>query len=274
MENAIKIFRSEEFGQVRTLTINEAPYFVGKDVAEILGYSNINKAIQVHVDEEDKKVLDFKGFSHFGNTLWKDNDFSNKTVINESGLYSLILSSKLPKAKEFKRWVTSEVLPTIRKTGGYVSSTEQFISTYLGNVDENTKQLFRLNLNTIEQLNRKIESDKPKVLFADSVCGSETSILVGTLAKILNQNGIDIGQNRLFKWLRANGYLVSKKGLMYNTPTQYSLDLGIMEIKEKTIMQPDGKSIITRTPLITGKGQAYFVNKFLKEQSKAEIIVA
>lgn len=263
MENAIKIFRSEEFGQVRTLTINETPYFVGKDVAEILGYSNPQKAIRDHVDVEDKTV----------NESFRVNG-TKGILINESGLYSLILSSKLPKAKEFKRWVTSEVLPTIRKTGGYVSSTEQFISTYLGNVDENTKQLFRLNLNTIEQLNRKIESDKPKVLFADSVCGSETSILVGTLAKILNQNGIDIGQNRLFKWLRANGYLVSKKGLMYNTPTQYSLDLGIMEIKEKTIMQPDGKSIITRTPLITGKGQAYFVNKFLKEQSKAEIIVA
>ena len=115
----IQVFESVDFGKVRIIEMNGEPYFVGKDVAEILGYSNINKAIQMHVDEEDKKVLDFKGFSHFGNTLWGKNDFSNKTVINESGLYSLILSSKLPKAKEFKRWVTSEVIPSIRKTGRY-----------------------------------------------------------------------------------------------------------------------------------------------------------
>ena len=119
MSNEIKIFENEEFGSVRTMEINGEPYFVGKDVATILGYSNINKAIQMHVDEEDKKVLDYKGFSHFGTTLWSGNDFSNKTIINESGLYSLILSSKLPNAKKFKRWVTSEVLPAIRKTGSY-----------------------------------------------------------------------------------------------------------------------------------------------------------
>ena len=265
--NNVQIFKSAEFGQVRTVEVDGTLYFVGKDIAEALGYSNINKAIQMHVDDEDKKILDFKGFSHFGNTLWTGNDFSNKTVVNESGVYSLILSSKLPAAKQFKHWVTSEILPAIRKTGGYVSNAELFINTYLGNVDEKTKDLFRLNLNTIEQLNKKIETDKPKVLFADSVSGSQTSILIGTLAKILKQNGVNIGQNRLFAWLRENGYLVSKRGLGYNTPTQHSLNLGIMEIKENAIVQPDGNTRVTRTPLITGKGQNYFVSKFLQKAS-------
>lgn len=122
MENQIQIFTNKEFGAVRTVTLDNEPWFVGKDVAEKLGYSNINKAIQMHVDDEDKEILDFKSFSHFGNTLWKENDYSNKTVINESGLYSLILLSKLPKAKEFKHWVTSEVLPALRKNGSYNSN--------------------------------------------------------------------------------------------------------------------------------------------------------
>ena len=124
MKNKIKIFENKEFGRIRTVVINDEPYFVGKDVAEILGYSNINKAVAIHVDDEDKKILDFKGFSHFGITLWNENDFSNKTVINESGVYSLIFGSKLPTAKKFKHWVTSEILPTIRKTGGYVSNED------------------------------------------------------------------------------------------------------------------------------------------------------
>ena len=123
-KNEIQVFENTDFGSVRVVEYNGDPYFVGKDVAEILGYSNANKAIQMHVDEEDKKVLDFKGFSHFGNILWGENDFSNKTIINESGLYSLILSSKLQKAKEFKHWVTSEVLPSIRKTGKYSAHKE------------------------------------------------------------------------------------------------------------------------------------------------------
>lgn len=122
MKNEMTVFSNSELGALRALEINDEVYFVGNDVAEILGYSNPNKAIQVHVDDEDKKTLDFKGFSHFGKSLWGENDFSNKIVINESGVYALIFGSKLAKAKEFKRWVTHDVLPTIRKTGGYVES--------------------------------------------------------------------------------------------------------------------------------------------------------
>lgn len=155
-ENKIEVFTSPEFGQVRTLTIDEKPYFVGKDVAEILGYSNINKAIQMHVDEEDKKVLDYKGFSHFGTTLWSGNDFSNKTIINESGLYSLILSSKLPNAKKFKHWVTSEVLPSIRKTGSYspdYSSLSPQLQ-YLISLEQKTKELET----AVQTTNRRLDS--------------------------------------------------------------------------------------------------------------------
>lgn len=153
MENKIKIFSNEDFGEVRTLTIDNKPYFVGKDVAEILGYANAPKAIRDHVDDEDKLT---ERFVRSG---------QNREVIfiNESGLYSLILSSKMPNAKKFKRWVTSEVLPTIRKTGGYVTNDDLFIQTYLPYADESTKSLFRVTLNTINQLNHKIEIDKPKV---------------------------------------------------------------------------------------------------------------
>ena len=158
MANEIKIFENEEFGSVRTMEINGEPYFVGKDVATILGYSNINKAIQMHVDEEDKKVLDYKGFSHFGTTLWSGNDFSNKTIINESGLYSLILSSKLPKAKEFKHWVTSEILPSIRKTGGYLANSDMMVSTYFGNLPPEQQTLVKGLFDNIIAQQTKIDT--------------------------------------------------------------------------------------------------------------------
>lgn len=153
MENKIKIFSNEDFGEVRTLTIDNKPYFVGKDVAEILGYANAPKAIRDHVDDEDKLT----------ERIVLSGQNREVIFINESGLYSLILSSKMPNAKKFKRWVTSEVLPTIRKTGGYVTNDDLFIQTYLPYADESTKSLFRVTLNTINQLNHKIEIDKPKV---------------------------------------------------------------------------------------------------------------
>lgn len=262
-ENKIEVFTSPEFGQVRTLTIDEKPYFVGKDVAEILGYSNINKAIQMHVDEEDKKVLDYKGFSHFGTTLWSGNDFSNKTIINESGLYSLILSSKLPNAKKFKHWVTSEVLPSIRKHGAYM--TPETLEQALTSPDFLIKLATELKTEKEKRqaLEVQAEENKPKVLFADAVSVSNTSILVGDLAKIIKQNGVNIGANRLFAWLRDNGYLIKRKGNDYNMPTQYSMDLKLFEVKETVITHSDGHTSISKTPKVTGKGQQYFVNKFL-----------
>lgn len=247
--NNLKVFENKEFGSIRTVQIDNEPYFVGKDVAEILGYSNPQKAIRDHIDDEDKTLNE--SFTVNGTMA---------VLINESGLYSLILSSKLPTAKKFKRWVTAEVLPAIRKTGGYVSNEEMFINTYLPYADEQTVLMFRSQLEIIKSLNAKIETDKPKVLFADAVDTSHTSILVGDLAKLISQNGVDIGQKRLFQWLRDNGYLM-KVGESRNMPTQRAMEQGLFEVKERTISNPDGSIRITRTTKVTGKGQIYFINK-------------
>lgn len=252
-ENKIEIFRNEEFGTVRTLTIDEKPYFVGKDVAEILGYSNSRKAIADHVDNEDKGVTKC-------DTLGGQQEL---TVINESGLYSLILSSKLPNAKKFKHWVTSEVLPSIRKHGAYM--TPETLEQALTSPDFLIKLATELKTEKEKRqaLEVQAEENKPKVLFADAVSVSNTSILVGDLAKIIKQNGVNIGANRLFAWLRDNGYLIKRKGNDYNMPTQYSMDLKLFEVKETVITHSDGHTSISKTPKVTGKGQQYFVNKFL-----------
>lgn len=247
--NELKNF-SFEGRQIRALTIEGEPYFVGKDVAEVLGYSNSRKAIADHVDSEDKGVT--KCYT-LGGT-------QQTTIINESGLYSLILSSKLPDAKKFKHWVTSEVLPTIRKHGAYMTDAKAAaIVTDKGSLADLLQQ-------AAEQLKRKdiqIEQMKPKALFADAVSTSDTPILVGELAKILHQNGVSMGQNRMFRWLRDNGYLISRKGSDYNMPTQRAMELGLFKIKENAITHSDGHVTITKTPKVTGKGQVYFVNKFV-----------
>lgn len=229
--------------QVRTLVIDDEPYFVGKDVAVILGYKNTRDALGKHVDKEDKNTVAIH--DGIGNP--------NKTVINESGLYSLILSSQLTTAKKFKHWVTSEVLPTIRQKGVYNVS-----------LDKNSIAEMLLEAgHQLKEANTTIEQMKPKAMFADAVKASDTSILVGELAKILKQNGINIGQNRLFAWLREKGYLINANRSDHNMPTQKSLELGLFEIKERTFQNPDGSTKITKTPKITGKGQQYFINKFL-----------
>lgn len=250
----LQIFNFEEL-PVRTLTVNEEPFFVGKDVAEILGYSNTRDALYRHVDGEDKDVVKL-------DTL---GGIQSQTIINESGLYSLIFSSKLESAKRFKRWVTSEVLPAIRKHGLY--ATDNVIKNTLNNPDYiiNILTEYKKEKEHNLVLEQQVKENKPKVLFADSVAGSDNSILVGELAKLLKQNGIDVGQNRLFKWLRNNGYLIKKSGESYNLPTQKSMDLEILDIKKRVINNPDGSSKITRTPKVTGKGQQYFINKFLTE---------
>lgn len=253
----IKIFENQDFGAIRTVEVDGEPYFVGKDVAEVLGYTNPQKSIRDHVDEEDKTV----------NELFTVNG-TKGILINESGLYSLILSSKLPNAKKFKRWVTSEVLPAIRTTGGYVNNDDTFVNTYLPFADEQTKMLFRSTLETVRKLNSKIEADKPKVLFADAVETAQTSILIGDLAKLIKQNGVDIGQKRLFDWLREKGYLI-KNGNSRNMPTQKAMDLKLFEVKERTINNPDGSVKITKTTKVTGKGQQYFINKFLNKKTTA-----
>lgn len=247
--NELKIFENNEFGQVRTILMNDEPWFVGKDVADILGYQNGSRDINRHVDEEDRhKVMLFDG-----------NQDKETIVINESGFYSLILSSKMPNAKKFKHWVTSEILPAIRKHGVY--ATDEL----LNNPDFLIEALTELKAEreARQNLEEKHKENAPKVLFAESVTSSNQTILVGDLAKILKQNGVDIGQNRLFKWLRKNGYLISRKGESFNMPTQKSMDLGLFRVKESTHNNPDGSIRLTKTTKVTGKGQVYFTNKFL-----------
>ena len=198
MKTELKIFENEAFGKVRVIERNNEPWFVGKDVAEILGYVRPAEAIRKHVDTED--TLKQRTLTNGGE--------QELLVINESGLYSLILSSKLPAAKQFKRWVTAEVLPAIRKTGGYQQTAPQ------------GKELLALAVleaqKTIEEQNRAIDRMRPKEIFADAVSASKTSILIGDLAKLIKQNGVDIGEKRLFQWMRENGYLIRKDGASYN----------------------------------------------------------
>ena len=238
---------------VRTVTVNDTPYFVGKDVAEILGYAKARNALSTHVDSED--ALKWGVMDELGRK-------QETTIINESGLYSLILSSRLPQAKEFKRWVTSEVLPTIRKNGLF--ATDEL----LDNPDFAIATLQRLKeeREAKKLLEAQIEADRPKVLFADAVSASKSSCLIGELAKILKQNGIDIGQNKLFQWLRSNGYLISRRGESWNQPTQKSMQLGLFELQKTNINHADGHTTVNTTTKVTGKGQQYFINKFLSEE--------
>lgn len=248
----IKIFENPEFGMVRTVEVNGEAYFVGKDIAEILGYSRPDHAIANHVDDEDKLMYQI------------DTSGQNRTmfIINESGVYSLILSSKLPKAREFKHWVTSEVLPTIRKHGAYL--TEDALHRAITEPDFLIKLATELKEEKTRrrQLEVEAEENKPKVLFADAVETSQSSILIGDLAKLLKQNGVEIGQKRLFEELRERGYLI-KYGNSRNMPTQRAMELGLFEVKERVISNPDGSVRITRTTKVSGKGQTYFINKFL-----------
>ena len=253
MTENIEVFTNAEFGQVRTLTIDDEPYFVGKDVAIILGYAKPTDAVRKLVDEEDRGI----------SKMETPSGIQEMTIINESGLYSLILSSKLPNAKRFKRWVTAEVLPSIRKHGAYM--TDSTLEQALTSPDFLIKLATELKTEKEKRqaLEVQAEENKPKVLFADAVSVSQTSILVGDLAKIIKQNGVDIGANRLFAWLRDNGYLVKRKGSDYNMPTQYSMELQLFEVKETVITHSDGHTSISKTPKVTGKGQQYFVSKFL-----------
>lgn len=247
--NEIKIFESPEFGSIRTVERNGEPWLVGSDVAKALQYTNPAKAIRDHVDCDDKLT----------ERIVLSGQNREAIFINESGLYSLILSSKLPTAKKFKRWVTSEILPSIRKTGGYISGQESMTD------DELMAKALLVAQRQIEQRDARIAEMQPKALFADSVCASKSSILVGELAKILKQNGVNMGQNRLFEWLRSNGYLIRRKGTDYNMPTQRAMDLKLFEIKETVVNHADGHQTTSKTPKVTGKGQVYFINTFLKE---------
>lgn len=252
--NELKIFENTEFGKVRATEINGEAWLVGKDVAEILGYERPTKAVTDHVDSEDRDVVPIQ------DSIGR---MQNTPIINESGLYSLIISSKLPQAKKFKRWVTADVLPSIRKHGAYM--TPQKIEEVLLNPDTIIKLATDLKAEREERmkLQRETEELKPKALFADAVSASKTSILIGDLAKLIKQNGHDIGQRRLFQWMRDKGYLIKQQGASWNMPTQKSMDMGLFEIKETTITHSDGHISISKTVKVSGKGQVYFVNKFI-----------
>lgn len=253
--NELEIFNNPEFGQIRATEINGEPYFVGKDIAEALGYTNPQKAIRDHVDQEDKTLNE--SFTVNGTMA---------VLISESGVYSLVFGSQLPKAKEFKHWVTSEVLPTIRKHGAY--ATPATIESIIADPDNGIKLLTALKEEQEKRkaLQTQIAEQKPKVIFAEAVSASKTSILIGDLAKILKQNGIDIGQKRLFSWLRDNGYLI-KGGSSKNMPTQRSMDMGLFVVKEGSYVNGEGVNVTTKTTKVTGKGQIYFINKFKGEST-------
>ena len=247
--NEMMIFNNPEFGSVRTVCIDGEPWLVGKDVAEILGYSNPRKALIDHVDADDKGVTKC-------DTL---GGAQNLTVINESGFYSLVLSSKLPAAKKFKRWVTAEVLPTIRKTGGYVANEDVFVETYLPFADEPIKQLFRIQCRVINQLNERIRKDEPKVKFADHVGDSTNVIDVNRMAKLCADHGIRIGRNRLFAWLRSRGILMGG-----NIPYQEYIENGYFRVKE-SVYESNGQTRTYQQTFVTGKGQQYILSRLMRE---------
>lgn len=238
--------------EVRTVRSGQDIFFAAKDVCDVLEVRNVTQAIQ-RLDEDERAMFNIgrQGNSNF---------------VNESGLYSLILGSRKQEAKQFKRWITHEVLPAIRKHGAYM--TPETIERALMDPDTIIQIATQLKEERLkrQQAELTVQQQKPKVLFADAVETSASSILVGQLAKLLVQNGVQIGQNRMFSWLRDNGYL-GKQGSHYNEPTQYAMERGWFEVKERTINNPDGSVRITRTTKVTGKGQVYFINKFLSVES-------
>lgn len=248
---AIVSFNSSEFGNLRTIENNGVIEFCGKDVAAALGYTNPNKALGDHCKGVTKRY-----------PLQTPGGTQEVRFITEPDLYRLITHSKLPNAQKFESWVFEEVLPSIRKHGGYL--TPQKIEEVL--TDPDTIIQLATTLKEEQARRKALEAEnqvmQPKALFADAVAASHTSILVGELAKLLKQNGVEIGQNRLFRWLRENGYLM-KAGSSYNMPTQRSMEQELFEVKETSITHSDGHITVQKTPKVTGKGQQYFINRFL-----------
>lgn len=267
--NDLQLFKYQN-RQVRTLQIDEIPWFVGKDVAEILGYSKPRNALTMHVDDEDKVIGVQNVTPYIVDTQGRK---QYPTLINESGLYSLILSSKLPSAKEFKHWITSEVLPQIRKTGKYAPkplSREELLAKAVLEADtmiKEQKELIEQKTKELEEKNNKLEEQKPKVIFAESVVASDSAILVRELAHLIKQNGFAIGEKRLYAWMRERGYIC--KGSC--EPTQRALELGLFEIIVRTVQRGDKSPLETRTTKVTGKGQVYFINKFCSGRQNEDI---
>ena len=254
--NDIKVFNYQGSREVRVIEQDGEPWFVAKDVGEILGFSNVRVEVS-RLDDDEKGESQIVTPSNGG--------YSKVNIISESGLYTLIMRSNKPEAKEFRRWVTGKVLPSIRKHGFY--ATPQKIEDILGDPDSFIKVLtaYKAERAKVAELTAQAEANKPKVIFADAVDdASEGSILIGELAKILRQNGTNVGEIRLFKWMRENGYLCKARGEDWNLPTQRSMDSGLFKIKKTAVNDPNKGAIVRRTPKVTGKGQIYFVNGFLE----------
>lgn len=260
--NELQVFQNDQFGQVRTVQKDGEPWFVAADVCNTFGEKNRNRAMQgLDEDEKGYTQIDTPGGTQ------------KMAIVNEPGLYALLFAMQPQKArgvsddyienrmnqlKAFKRWITHEVIPSIRKSGGYIAGQENMTDAEL------LSKALLVAHRQIEARDAQIEVMTPKALFADAVSASKTSILIGDLAKLLKQNGCDIGQKRIFAWLRDNGYLIRQKGASYNTPTQRSMDMKLFDVKETTITHADGHIAINRTTKVTGKGHQYFINKFLK----------
>lgn len=242
---------------LRVVEIDSQPWFVAKDVCDILGLGNMHSSLAA-LDEDERGL----------HTMESSLGTRGMVVISEPGLYSLILRSRKPEAKSFKRWVTHEVLPSIRARGGYL--TPDAVEKALSDPDF----IIRLATELKEErgkrarLEAQVEADAPKVLFADAVTSAKTDILIGDLAKILRGNGVDTGQRRLFEWMRVNGYLIKQRGSSWNMPTQKAMDMGLFRVKESVVTHADGHTTVNRTTKVTGRGQTYFVNKFLAHTAR------
>lgn len=243
----LQIFDNPEFGEIRTIEKDGKILFCGIDIAKALKYVNPRDAIDRHCRYVVK---------HDAPHPQSPSKTIEMSFIPEGDLYRLITHSKLPAAERFERWVFDEVLPSIRRNGGYIAGQESLSQ------EEILAKAVLLAQNVIDEQRRRIDAMRPKEIFADAVAASHTSILIGDLAKLLHQNGVDIGQKRLFSWMRDNGYLI-KAGNSRNMPTQYAMDRNLFDVKESTINNPDGSIRITRTTKVTGKGQQYFIEKFL-----------
>lgn len=254
--NKIQIFKYRT-NDVRTVQMDGEPWFVLKDVCKVLDLGTTAKVAE-RLDADEKGM----------NQIHTPGGMQSVTVINESGLYNVILRSDKPEAKPFRKWVTSEVLPAIRKHGAYM--TPETLQAAILNPDTMIQlcQQLKAEQDKNTMLSARVTELEPKGIFADAVSTSNNSILIGELAKIIRQNGVDMGQNRLFEWMRENGYLIRGSRTDRNMPTQRSMELGLFEIKETTICHSDGHTSINKTPKVTGKGQVYFINLFLAEKER------
>lgn len=249
---SIQVFNNPAFGNIRVAGTEANPQFCLTDVCKALKLS----AKGVNQRLGDEVISNYPITDKLGRE-------QQALFVNEDGLYDVILDSRKAEARQFRKWITSEVLPTIRKHGAYM--TDDALQKAIQNPDFLILLATELKNEKQKRLvaEKKIQETRPQVIFADAVTASSDSILVGELAKLIKQNGVDTGQRRLFKWLRGHGYLCKKTGECFNEPTQYSMELGLFEIKKTVIQKPDGSAIINKTVKVTGKGQVYFVNKFL-----------